>query len=96
MSARDQRTKSSDSTCAQLCSNAETGTETMAPAIRYKEYKEDDEQFGMHEQIKVQHECTFSSLLPCHIRFKVFPFFQIMFVNEKTWQLANLIWSNYN
>ncbi|WOG96533.1 hypothetical protein DCAR_0415869 [Daucus carota subsp. sativus] len=52
MSARDQRTKSSDSTCAQLCSNAETGTETMAPAIRYKEYKEDDEQFDNVRQRK--------------------------------------------
>lgn len=52
--------KRSDSTCAQLCSNAEICTKTMAPAITHKEYKENDEQIGMHEHIKVQHECFFS------------------------------------
>lgn len=44
MSARDQIAKSSDSTCAQLCSNAETCTKIMAHEITHEVHKENHEQ----------------------------------------------------
>ncbi|KAL8135993.1 hypothetical protein AgCh_010562 [Apium graveolens] len=44
MLARNQIAKSSDSTCAQLCSNNETCTKTMAHEITHEVYKENHEQ----------------------------------------------------
>ncbi|KAK1403433.1 Two-component response regulator-like APRR7 [Heracleum sosnowskyi] len=44
MSARDQIAKSSDSTCAQLCSNAETCTKRLAHESSHEVYEENHEQ----------------------------------------------------
>lgn len=57
-SAKDQISKHSDSTCAHLCSKAETSTKL--PVTSPKDYQQHGDQSGMHEFVKVMHICIFS------------------------------------
>lgn len=73
-SAKDQISKYSEGTCAQLCSKAETSTKL--PVTTQKEYQENGDQSGMHEYIKGQHICIFNRLSLCqeiNVMYYLFP-----------------------